>query len=294
MQADSSNSDVGMTASPGWEARLDLLYGLRSNVTCAEKTQLLRKQQFGPLTVQRAFYPEGATCHSYILHPPGGVAGGDSLQINVDAQAGAQSLLTTPGATKFYRAAGQRFATVAQTICIADEAIVEWLPQQNIFFPGANATLVTTIEIASRGKYVGWEINCLGRPANGEPFANGCLRSAIRVSIGGELRLADRLHIDRARVLNAASGLRGYAVQGSLIAAPCTEEQRDALEQILHTSNGMTYGGPVGLTVVDEVLIARALGEHAESLQQLFTQLWGILRQHWLLKAPCPPRIWST
>jgi urease accessory protein len=289
MQA--SHPESRTTATPGWEARLELHYALSS---AAKKTQLIRKQQYGPLTVQRAFYPEGPTCHSYILHPPGGVAGGDSLQISVDAQAGAHCLLTTPGATKFYRVAERHAATVVQTIRVADAAVVEWLPQQNIFFPHANAVLATDIEIAPRGKYLGWEINCLGRPANGEQFDGGSMLTKTRVSIGAELRLAEQLRVDSAVALYAASGLRGFPLQASMIAAPCSEEQRDALEQILLANVGTAYQHPVGLTLVDEVLVARALGEHAEPLLQLFTQLWGALRECWLHKAACPPRIWST
>ena len=93
-----SNPSANLTATTGWLAELELEYAVRRDKTC-----LVRKKQRGPLTLQRPFYPEGDICHSYILHPPGGVVGGDTLEITVQAAAKSHCLITTPGATKFYR-----------------------------------------------------------------------------------------------------------------------------------------------------------------------------------------------
>jgi len=273
----------------GWEARLQLQFAARG-----DRTRLVSKRQSGPLTLQRPFYPEDATCHGYILHPPGGVVGGDALQIEIEALEGAHCLLTTPGATKFYRAGAQRACRVSQRIAVAEGAIAEWLPQQNIFFPGAHAALATGIEIAPGGRYLGWEIHCLGRPANAEVFHDGSLHSLTRVSVGGELRLAERLHIPGPDALRAATGMRGMPMLGCFIAAPCIASHRDQLEQILQAQCPATYPHPIGITLVDEVLVIRALGEQTEPLQRLFTLLWAGLRQSWLGKPPCAPRIWST
>jgi urease accessory protein len=62
----------------------------------------MRRRHLGPLVVQRAFHPEAdGTAHLYILHPPGGVAGGDRLEITAHVAAGARALMTTPGGAKF-------------------------------------------------------------------------------------------------------------------------------------------------------------------------------------------------
>lgn len=58
----------------GWKAQLELEFAKQG-----EKTLLVKRRQFGPLTVQRPFYPEGDVCHVYLLYPPGGIVGGGSL-----------------------------------------------------------------------------------------------------------------------------------------------------------------------------------------------------------------------
>ena len=275
--------------SPGWRAQLELGYGLRGG-----KTRLLRKRQSGPLALQRSFYPEGTTCHNYILHPPGGVVGGDRLQINVELEGAAHSLLTTPGATKFYRSSSDRPSRQLQHLHVADGAILEWLPQQNIFFDGANTRLDTQIDVSSQGRLIGWEMHCFGRPANGESFNSGAVRSQTQVCIDGELRLVEQFATRGGDALCSATGLRGMAMQGNLIAAPCTREHRHLVEQILQIETETNFPCPAAVTLVDGVLVVRALGRRAEPMLGLFTRLWMVLREAWLQKVPCPPRIWAT
>src|SRR5688572_24226503 len=86
-----------------WKARLALGFSRLEG-----KTRLTRREHDGPLVVQKPLYPESSAqgsgpCHIIVVHPPGGAAGGDELAIALDAGEGAQALLTTPGAGKWYR-----------------------------------------------------------------------------------------------------------------------------------------------------------------------------------------------
>ena len=85
----------------GWQATLDLRFHQAGG-----KTVLASAQHVGPLTVQRPFYPEEETCHLYLLHPPGGIVGGDELTISAHLAPGCHTLITMPGASKFYRSSG--------------------------------------------------------------------------------------------------------------------------------------------------------------------------------------------
>ena len=128
-------------AKTGWEAELELGF-----TPGPGRTALTHRRRRGPLAVQRPFYPEGGVCHVYLLHPPGGVVGGDSLHIQADVSKGAHALVTTPGAAKFYLSAGDT-AQQVQHLHVTADASLEWLPQENIFFPGAITRLETRIEL---------------------------------------------------------------------------------------------------------------------------------------------------
>ena len=128
----------------------------------------------GPLTVQRPFHPEGAPCHLYLLHPPGGVVGGDEIDLRVGIADGAHALLTTPGATKFYRSIGPQ-SRVRQSFSVAADARLEWLPQDNILFPGANLALDSEFHLQQGARLLAWETLALGRPVIGERFVQGLL-----------------------------------------------------------------------------------------------------------------------
>jgi urease accessory protein len=185
-----------------------------------EATVLVQRDHYGPLRVQKALYPEGpAVCHAIVLHPPGGVAGGDSLEIGVTAAPNAGALLTTPGAGKWYRSGG-RVARQSLTVRVAEGAVVEWLPQETIVFDGAEARMETHVELAAGALFCGWEVLCLGRTESGERFRHGRIDLATRVERAGR-----PLWIERGRLfggspwLQAPAGLAGRPVSATLVLA---------------------------------------------------------------------------
>jgi urease accessory protein len=269
-------------AGRSWSARLDLELAMRDGVT-----RLVGRRQRGPLAVQRPLYPEGPVCHLYLLHPPGGVVGGDSLDIRLTAR-NAAALLTTPGATKFYRGNGFR-ARQQQRLEIGVGSAVEWLPQENIFFDGAVCDLSTTIRRGPGAAFIAQEIHCFGRPACGERFAHGEVRSRLAVYDGDALVLDERLVLDPGQGRgHGAAGLRGHQVIGTLLLGP-------ADDVLLDMVRGVDVVGVVhGATRLDDLLVVRALADDAAAVRELFASAWGVVRMALFDRPPHTPRIWLT
>ncbi|MDP6164578.1 MAG: urease accessory protein UreD [Gammaproteobacteria bacterium] len=268
-----------------WQADLALEFAAK-----AGKTRLASSHRRGPLAVQRSFFPEGSVNHTYLLHPPGGVVGGDALDINIQVQPQAQVLLTTPGATKFYRSAGPQ-ARVRQSLHIANDASLEWMPLENIFFCGTNTAIKTDIHVAEGGQFIGWEMNCLGRPANEEGFPNGCISSDLSFYRDGHLVLLDRFATQGASMMNAPVGMRGFCAQAMLLATVEDEQLISQLQTLLSSYAPQTWAGA---SVVDGLLVVRVLAHQSQDMLQLLTAAWGLLRPQVIGREIMPPRIWAT
>lgn len=269
-------------AARGWAASLKIGFERR-----AGRTALTERRQRGPLAVQRPFHPEGEPCHCYLLHPPGGLVGGDRLAIGVAVGAGAHALITSPGAAKFYRSAGSP-AVQHQRLEVAAGGTLEWLPQENILFRGALACTATEVDLTGDARYLGWEIHCLGRPAIGERLGEGAADLSLRLSRDGRPLLRDRLRL-RAQDLDGPSGLRGQPVLATLLATGA--EGGDLAAARAAACVGAGY---LAATLVEDLLIARYLGPSGEAARAALVSIWKALRPRLIGPAPCPPRIWAT
>jgi len=263
----------------GWRASLALQF-----CHTPEKTLLHSARHVGPLTVQRPFYPEGETCHLYLLHPPGGIVGGDELEINIHLTARSHALITMPGASKFYRSSGPQ-ARLVQHFHIEEKAILEWLPQDTIFFPGANAALHSVFHLHATSTLLAWELFCLGRPVINETFSHGRIESRLEVWLEGEPLLIERQHLADGDLTPVAE----HSWIGTLLFYPASETQleeaREALAPLEHFA---------GATLTDGLLSVRFLAHDNLICRQAMRAIWQRLRPQLTAKAPCSPRIWHT
>lgn len=273
---------------PSWEALLQL------GLTCKEdKTVLSKRCHFGPLTLQRPFYPENnGTCHLYILHPPGGVVGGDSLSIDVLCGEGTSTLFTTPGASKFYRSNGFT-ARQNQKLVVKDNACLEWLPQETILFDAAKVRSSTKIQLCKSSLFIGWEIVSFGRPACKEEFMQGMFKQSFEIWKDDEPLLIDRVTVhDRAEVFNSLWGLRAQPVMGLLT---IVNNDPSMLEKAkLKVQEMIDDVSRLSVTVIGSVLVCRCLDVNSMSIRNMFIQIWKSIRMLILGKEPCEPRIWAT
>jgi len=273
----------------GWQANMNI--GLEKR---GERTVLADLTHSGPLRVQRPFYPEGDTCHIYLLHPPGGVVGGDGIHLNVESRQQGHGLITTPGATKFYLSAGST-AEVNQVLHIGASSALEWFPQENIFFTGSKVRMDTLVDLDDDAIFMGWEISCFGRPVNNERFLRGRVDAKFAVRRNGVPLLTDFLRVHDASHLSAAAGMRDYPMQGLFIATGASEhlleQSREILEQAM---NKLPEKIPAGITLLDDLLVLRVLGHSTEKIQSLMIPVWQMLRREILNKDAVIPRIWNT
>lgn len=266
-----------------WPASLDMQLACRDG-----RTRLVGRRQRGPLALQRTLYPEGDVAHLVLLHPPGGVAGGDSLDISLAAREQAAVLLTTPGATKFYRGNGVA-ARQHQEIRAMDGA-VEWMPQENIFFDGASVSLSSDYHVGATGKLCALEVHAFGRAACDERFEHGEVASRVRVLRGERLQLLESARIEPANGRGTgAAGLRGYGVSALLLAIPATQDMLDAVRKVIARA-----GFPCAVTLLDDLLVLRCLGQVVEEVRAVLVAAWTTLRPSLLGREAVAPRIWQT
>jgi len=271
-----------------WEARLQL--GLTNK---GDKTVLSKRRHDGPLTLQRPFYPEqDGTCHIYILHPPGGIVGGDSLNIDVICEENTSTLITTPGASKFYKSNGFT-AWQNQNIMVNEHACLEWLPQETILFDSAKVDSRTRVQLCEKASFIGWEIVSFGRPACKEEFMQGMFKQSFEIWKDDEPLLIDRVIIrDRAEVFNSLWGLQTQPVMGLLT---MVNNDPDALEKTsLKIQEMIDDVSRLSVTVIGSVLVCRCLDKNSMSIRNRFIEIWKTIRLLVLDKEPCEPRIWAT
>ena len=277
-----------------WRAELDLRFAHAPDGA----TRLVHRHHRGPLRIQRLLYPEGVdTAHAVLLHPPGGIAGGDVLDIALHLARDARVLATTPGSAKWYRNDG-RTARQHVRLTIDDDACLEWLPQETVLFDGAHAAQSIDIALAPRAAHVGWDIVQLGRLAAGETWRTGAWSQRLVVRRGERPCWIEQGHLAADAPLRASPlGLAGHPVFATAWAcAPTLAADIDATLARVRDAAAQ-HALPCGVTWLQapaELLVIRALGHALEPVRALFETLWHTLRPCIAARPPQRPRLWNT
>ena len=278
------------TETAGWHASLELDFAH----VAPDRTVLVRREHRGPLRVQKALYPEGpGVCHVVIVHPPGGIAGGDQLRLALALGNAAHGLITTPGATKWYRTP-QASSSQHVNLRLADNAVVEWLPQESIIFNRADATSSMNIELGQNSFFLGWETLCFGRTASGETFSEGRYRQRWRIRQGADLLWNESGVLSGgSRLLLSPVGLNGEPVCATLIAAG-----RTIAPALLVAARAallpLPFAHRLAITRLPRMLVARYAGPSSEEARTGFVALWSMLRPQLADVEVQLPRLWAT
>ncbi|WP_095101868.1 urease accessory protein UreD [Pseudomonas sp. Irchel 3A5] len=269
--------------TPSWHAELELGYG-----RFGDSTRPTQRRHKGPLRVQKHLYAEGPqVCQHIIVHPPGGIAGGDRLDISASVGPDAWAQLTSPGAAKWYRAAGPAYQQL--DLSVAPGATLEWLPQETIVFSAAQAELTTRINLQGDARLLYWDVVALGRPASGERFKTGHFQAHLDVRRDGKLLWHERQRIIGGDgLLDSPIGLDGKTVFGTLlVTGNIDSELLEACRAVPNLVRG-------DLTQLPGLLVARCLADEALHARAWMIELWKLLRPALLGREAVAPRIWST
>ena len=272
------------------EARLSLGFADDGGVT-----RLVDRDHFGPLLVQKPLYPEGReVCQVVIIHPPGGVVGGDQLEIAARVGASANAQITTPGAAKWYKANGH-ISRQDVKLEVGVGGSLEWVPQETIFFDNADVELGHRVTLEKEASYIGCEILCFGRTASGESFTGGRIRQRTRIYREDKLIWFEQLRLaGGSEAMKSSLVLAGNTVCATLIAVgkavPAT-----VLEAAREGAGNIAKGeGYTGISQLKPVIMARYLGNSSETARRIMLHIWGLLRPAMLDRKAMVPRMWNT
>jgi urease accessory protein len=274
-----------------WHATLQLDYRLESLRTTA------RFKHNGPLRILQSLYPEGdAVCHNVLVHPPGGLVGGDTLDMRISAAAGSHGLITTPGATRFYKSTGEQ-AVQRSVLKLEEGARMEWLPLESIAYNDCRAHNELRFELAPGAELLGWDVTALGLPNAQLPFEQGAFQQHIEfpgvwLERGG-IAAADK------RLLDGPLGFAGHRCLASLFFAAGSRLERERRQQALDVAREMIEAHALrdtaGATSPDaQIVVVRVLAPVVEPAMDLLRQIWQRWRVHFWRMPAAPPRIWST
>lgn len=289
------------TSRPGWAAHLQLRYWRDGERTLAHD------RHEGPLRVLQRLYPEGpGLCQHVVVHPPGGVVGGDTLALHATLEEGAHALITTPGATRFYRSEGSATARQQSRLDLAVGARLEWLPLETIAYRGVQAENRVTLALAPGAECLGWDVLALGLPAAGLAFDHG--RFTQHLEIPGRWIERGLLDGSDAALLDGPTGLAGHRATATLwfatAAGALAPARREALVEAARAvieaaeaeaAAAGTTPVPAGVTAAhDGLVVARLLAPRVEPLMQLAGRIRAAWRAEAWGMAAVPPRIWAT
>lgn len=268
----------------GWPAALELGYAVVQG-----RTVPVHRRHQGPLRVQKHFIDGHGQCQHIVVHPPGGMAGGDRLTLDIHLAEGSAVLLTSPGAAKWYdgfgRASSQQLRVEQQP-----GSLLEWLPQETILYAGSVVALDNHFRLQGDARLLAGEVMCLGRPASAERFDRGCWQQNGEVWRNDQLLWCEHSHVPGDSPLLASPvGMGGHSVLATLLwAGP---DLPPALHQACLE---LPCAGRAAASQLPGVWLARFIGDSAEAGHHWLRACRDLIYPFSHGRAASQPRIWAS
>jgi len=198
---------------------------------------------------------EGDRCDAVLLNPAGGLVGGDQIALDLTVNDGAQLTVTTAAAERVYRSDGPD-AEVRCRLTAATGTVLEWLPQQTVFYDGCRYRRQFEVEAALDARVMVLEMLALGRHASGEVLGDVMIKDHWRIRRGGRLVLAEALRLAGPVTAMCDHPAVGAGARASATLAYVTPVADTDVERVRACLGDATL---CGASAVDGVVIARWL-----------------------------------
>jgi urease accessory protein len=220
----------------------------------------------------------------------GGLTGGDSVRVVATAARGAAVTITSQAAEKLYRSLGADIR-IDVALDVAEDAYLEYLPQETIIFDGARVMRRTRVQVAPRARFLACDMLVFGRAAHGERLREGKVYDAWRISQGPELLWADALALE-GDIAQRLDSPFTFAAAESLATAVYVGTNAMSLLPFARklAETGASRGGA---TIVRGTLLARFFGTPAAAVRADLARYMKGIRAAlgWPARLP---RMWSV
>ncbi len=233
-----------------------------------------------PLFVLEPWIDDHGSAVLMLLNPSGGLAGADHMRCEVELGCGAHACLTTPSATRVYRAR-QAPTVVETTIRLEARSILEYVPDHLILHAGAALHQSLQIELGPASRAFIYDAFSAGRIARGECWQFRELANDVSVLSGNQPLFISRQRLRPAERLPAAPGV----MDGYHYLATCGAFSADRFEgeRLAARMNGLIDGAGEEVSGAADMLsagsvVATVLTRSASALGACLRQLWAAAR----------------
>lgn len=229
----------------------------------------------------------GSPLEAILINTGGGLTGGDRLEWEVEAGAGATLVATTQACEKIYRTS-EGEARVTCRLKVGSGGFLAWLPQETILFDGAALTRRLEIDLDRGARALIVEAAIFGRTAMGERVTQARFCDRWRLRVDGQLVHAEELALEGnvLELLQQSAGGKGaIAIASVLLAGDHAAGMLPDVQVLLGPSDGASAWSVGGAGK----LLARLTATDGHALRQRLLPLMRLLSGEAGL-----PRIWSS
>lgn len=263
------------------------------------RTILANLERRSPYMVQRALHCDEAMpglAVVFLITTTGCVLQGDRLALDLTLGPRAQAHVTSQSATKIH-AMDANYAAQSQTITLADDAYLEFLPDPVIPHRHSRFLSDTQISVAPSATLLFSEIIQPGRKHHHPDECFGATVLSISTSAvrpDGRALFAEKLVIEPRRY-----GMRQTGVMDSfdvfanvILCAPkdATERIHERATAGVNVADGLAFGACH--LPNDAGLIFKVLGRETTQVKAKVREFWGLVREEIIGAALPPPYLW--